>query len=35
METKTIVVLVVVAVIAYIAGARYPQFAGKLGASGG
>lgn len=33
MDTKTIVILVVVAVVAYIVGARYPVFAQKVGAA--
>lgn len=33
MDTKDIVVLLIVAVIAYIVGARYPQLAQKTGAA--
>lgn len=33
MQTKTIVILVVVAVVAYVVGARYPAFAQKTGAA--
>jgi hypothetical protein len=31
MNTKTIVILVVVAIVAYIAGAKYPSFAQRFG----
>lgn len=34
MDTKTLIVVIVIAVVAYIVGARYPAIAQKFGAAG-